>query len=73
MRVIEYFKILTTLITFFFKNFPDQNGKVLEERLAGPNSDVVKTTLRGIPYFKTLLLSQVLEKPLLIPPSLCYG
>ena len=34
---------------------PNQNGKVLEEKLAGSNSDAVKTTLRRLRYFKTTL------------------
>ena len=55
-------------------NAPNQNdGKVLEEMLADSNSDSVKTTLRGLRYFKmALLLLQVLEKLLPIPLSLCH-
>ena len=55
-------------------NAPNQNdGKVLEETLADSNSDSVKTTLRGLRYFKmALLLLQVLEKLLPIPLSLCH-
>ena len=55
-------------------NAPNQNdGKVLEETLADSNSDSVKTTLRGLHYFKmALLLLQVLEKLLPIPLSLCH-
>ena len=34
---------------------PTQNEKVLEETLAGSNSDAVKTTLRRIRYFKITL------------------
>ena len=55
------------------KNVPNQNGKVLEETLAGSNSSVVKTTIVGLQYFKmTLLLLQILEKPLPISLSLCH-
>ena len=44
---------------------PNQNGKVLEETLAGFNSDAVKTTLRYLRYFKmTLPLLQVFQKSL---------
>ena len=35
---------------------PNPNGKVLEETLAGFNSDDVKTTLRRSRYFKMILL-----------------
>ena len=34
---------------------PNQNGKVLEETLAGSNSDAVKTTLRHLRSFKMTL------------------
>ena len=52
---------------------PNQNGKVLEETLAGFNSDDLKTTLRHLRCFKmTLPLLQVLQKSDLIPLSLCY-
>ena len=35
---------------------PNQNGKVLEETLAGSKSDAVKTTLtRHLRYFKMIL------------------
>ena len=52
---------------------PNQNGKVLEENLAGFNSDAVKTTLRGLRYFKMILpLLQVHQKSLPIPLSLCH-
>ena len=33
----------------------NQNGKVLEETLTGSNSDAVKTTGRGLCYFKMKL------------------
>ena len=50
---------------------PDQKGKVLEETLEGFYSDVVKTTLIGLRYFKmTLSFSQFLQKSL--PMSLCH-
>ena len=52
---------------------PNQNGKVLEETLAGSNSEAVKTTFRGLRSFKmTLPLLKVLQKSLLIPLSLCH-
>ena len=55
------------------KNVPNQNGKVLDETLAGFNSSVVKTTIIGLQYFKmTLLLLQILEKPLPFSLSLCH-
>ena len=55
------------------KNVPNQNGKVLEETLAGFNSSVVKTTIIGLQYFKmTLLLLQILEKPLPFSLPLCH-
>ena len=44
MEVIDYFRILKAFLIFFFmNNVPDQNGKKLEEILAGSNSDAVKT------------------------------
>ena len=50
-----------------------QNGKVLEETLAGFNSDAVKTPLRRLSYFKmTLPLLQVLQKFLPIPVTLSH-
>ena len=40
---------------------PNQKGKILEEALAGFNSDDVKTTLRHLRYFKMALpLLQIL-------------
>ena len=52
---------------------PNQNGKGLEKTLAGFNQDAVKTTFRGIPYFKVMLpLLQVLQKSLPISLSLCH-
>ena len=54
-------------------NVLNQNRKVLEEILAGFNSDVVKTRLRGLCNFKMALpILQVLEEPLAIPLSLCH-
>ena len=52
---------------------PNQNGKVLEETLAGFNRDAVKTTLRSLLYLKmTLPFLQVLQKSLPIPLSVCH-
>ena len=48
---------------------PNQNGKVLEERLARFNSGDVKTTLRRLRCFKMILpFLQVLQKfhPILV-------
>ena len=48
---------------------PNQNGKVLEETLAGPDSDAAKTTLRCLRCFKkTLPLLHVFQ---ISPPFLC--
>ena len=48
-------------------NVSNQNGKILEEKLAGSNSDVMKISLRGQRYFKIILpVFLVLEKPLSI-------
>ena len=45
----------------------------MEETLSGSNSDVVKTTLRGLRYFKmSLSLLLVLTKPFSISLSLCH-
>ena len=51
---------------------PNQKRKVLEETLAGSNSDAVKTTLRQrLRYCKILLPTlQVFQKSLPIPLSL---
>ena len=47
--------------------------KVLQEMLAGFNSDAVKTTLKHLCYFKmTFPLLQVIQKSLPIPMSLCH-
>ena len=52
---------------------PNQNGKVLEERLAGFNSGDVKTTLRRLRCFKMILpLLQVLQKSHPIPVTLLH-
>ena len=52
---------------------PNQNEKVIEETLAGFNSDDVKTTLRRLRCFKmTLPLLKVLQKSLPIPLALYY-
>ena len=78
MVLLDYFRILKALIILFLlfvcMNYvPNQNGKVLEETLAGFNSDDVKKTLRRLRYFTmTLFLLQVLQKSQLIPLSLCY-
>ena len=78
MGLLDYFRILKALIIlgllFVCMNYvPNQNGKVLEETLAGFNSDHVKTTLRHLCCFKmTLPLLQVLQKSRPIPLSLCY-
>ena len=71
---MDYFRILKALIFFFsMSNVPIQNKKVLEETLAGFNSDVGKTTLNGLEYFEmTLPLLKVPEKPVPIPLSLCH-
>ena len=51
----------------------NQTSKVLEEMLAGFNSDDVKTILRHLRWFKmTLPLLQILQKSHLIPLSLSY-
>ena len=53
-------------------NVPNQNGKVLEEALAGSNADAAKTTLGHLHYFKmTLPYFPVLQKLLPIPLSIC--
>ena len=73
MGLLDYFRILKTLIILFLlfvcMNYvPNENGKVLEETLAGFNSDDVKTTLRRLRFFKmTLPFLQVLQKSRLIP------
>ena len=73
MGLLDYFRILKALIILFLlfvcMNYvPNQNGKVLEETLAGFNSDDVKTTLRRLRFFKmTLPFLQVLQKSRLIP------
>ena len=60
MGSTNYFRILKDLINLFLSlvciNYvPNQNGKVLEETLAGFNLDVVKATLRHLRYFKMAL------------------
>ena len=53
--------------------FLNQYGKVLEETLAGFNSDLIKTTSKGLRNFKMdLLLFQVLEKSLVTSLSICH-
>ena len=71
LRGSNFFESLNNL--FFMYNVSNQNGKVLEETLAGSNSDTVKTTMRGGLYFKTNFpLFQVLQKPFPIPLPLCH-
>ena len=78
MGLLDYFRILKALTILFLlfvcMNYvPKQNGKVLEETLAGFNSDDVKTTLRRLHCFKmTLPLLQTLQKSLPISLSLYY-
>ena len=60
MGLIDYFSILKDLIILFLlfvcMNYvPNQDGKVLEETIAGFNSDAAKTTLRRLCYFKMIL------------------
>ena len=51
---------------------PNRNGKILEETLAGSNSDAVKKS-RRLCYFKKILrLLQVLQRSLLIPLPLYH-
>ena len=65
--------IILFLLFVFMNCVLNQNGKVLEETLAGFNSDDVKTTLRRLHCFKmTLPLLQVLQESLPIPLSLYY-
>ena len=77
MGLVDYFRTLKALrilfLLFFYIHYvPNENGKVLEETLAGSNLDSVKTTLSCLRYFKiTLLLLQVLHKFVPIPLSLC--
>ena len=57
MALLDYFRILKALIILFLlfvciNYVPNQNGKVLEEKLAGFNSDDGKTTLRRLRCFK---------------------
>lgn len=66
MEVIDCFRILKAIIIlfllfFFMNNAPNENGKALEETLAGFNSYSVEKKLRGLRNFKmTLPLFQVL-------------
>ena len=49
---------------------PNENGKVPEETLAGSNSVAMKTTLRGLHYFKmTLPLLKVHQN---FSPLICH-
>ena len=78
MVLLDYFRVLKALIILFLlfvcMNYVlNQNWKVLEEMLAGFNSDDVKTTLRRLRCFKmTIPLLQVLQKSHPIPLSPCY-
>ena len=83
MGLLDYFrklfyltiKALKTLFLLFvcMKYVPNQNGKVLEETLAGFNSNDVKTTLKHLSCFKiTLPFLKVFQKSLPIPLSLFY-
>ena len=55
MEVNEYFRILKTFPIFFFvKNIQNQNGKVVEEMLAGFKLDDVKAALNPC-YFQNVL------------------
>ena len=54
-------------------NVQNQNGKALEEILAGPTFDAVKTTLGGLHNFKTTFsLFRILKKSFTIPLLLCH-
>ena len=54
-------------------NVLNQNGKVMEKKLAGSNSDAVKTTLKFLRDFKmTFPLFQVIEKPIAIPATFSH-
>ena len=48
MELIGYFKFGNFYNLFFMNNVQNQNVKVLEEMLAGSNSDIVKATMRGL-------------------------
>ena len=66
MQLIDYFRNMKALINLFLlfacMNYvPNQNGKVLEEAVAGSNSGSLKTALRRLRCFKiTLPLLQVI-------------
>ena len=73
--LLGYIRILNALIILFLlfvcMNYvPNQNGKVLEETLAGFNTDDVKTTLRCLRCFKmTLPFLQFFKN---LSPFLCH-
>ena len=70
MELLDYFRILNYELHELRSK---SKWEVLEEVLAGLNSDDVKTTLRHLRCFKmTLPLLQVLQKSQLIHLSLCY-
>ena len=52
MEVNDYVRILKAYTISFFNNVQNQNSKVLEEMVAGFNSDAVKTTLRVLRNFQ---------------------
>ena len=78
MGLIDYFRILKALINLFLlfvcvSYVPNQNGKVLEETLAGSDLAAVKTTLRQYQrYFKTTLPLLTVFQSLPIFLSLCH-
>ena len=78
MGLIDYFRILIALmilyLLFVCLNYVrSQNGKILEETLAGFNSDDVKTTLKRLLYFEMIIpFFQILQKSLPVPLSLCH-
>ena len=57
MRLLDYFRILKALIILFLLLFcmnyvPNQNGKVLEEKLASFNSDDVNKSMETRALFQ---------------------
>ena len=78
MGLIDSFRILIALMILYLlfvrMNYVrSQNGKTLEETLAGFNSDDVKTTLKRLLYFKMIIpFFQILQKSLPVPLLLCH-
>ena len=78
MGLIDSFRILIALmilyLLFVCLNYVrSQNGKTLEETLAGFNSDDVKTTLKRLLYFEMIIpFFQILQKSLPVPLLLCH-